>query len=86
MAEKLAAFTNDSDEAVAFAKLAGKFLTTATATSSSGKITVPAGYYLLKDVTTVTDDALSLNILKVVKDVTVNPKADHPTVDKKISQ
>lgn len=84
VAEKLAAFTNDSDEAVAFAKLAGKFLTTATATSSSGKITVPAGYYLLKDVTTVTDDALSLNILKVVKDVTVNPKADHPTVDKKI--
>lgn len=84
VAEKLAAFTNDSDEAVAFAKLAGKFLTTATATSSAGKITVPAGYYLLKDVTTVAHDALSLNILKVVKDVTVNPKADHPTVDKKI--
>lgn len=84
VAEKLATFTNDSDEAVAFAKLAGKFLTTATATSSTGKIPVPAGYYLLKDVTTVTDDALSLNILKVVKDVTVNPKADHPTVDKKI--
>lgn len=86
VAEKLAAFTDDSDEAVAFAKLAGKFLTTATATSSSGKITVPAGYYLLKDITDVTTphDALSLNILKVVKDVTVNPKADHPTVDKKI--
>lgn len=89
VAEKLASFKDDSDEAVAFAKLAGKFLTTATgsatATSSAtGKITVPAGYYLLKDVTTVTDDALSLNILKVVKDVTVNPKADHPTVDKKI--
>lgn len=84
VAEKLAAFTNDSDEAVAFAKLAGKFLTTATASSSTGQITVPAGYYLLKDVTTVTDDALSLNILKVVKDVEVNPKADHPTVDKKI--
>lgn len=89
VAEKLATFANDSDGAVAFAKLAGKFLTTATgsatATSSAtGKITVPAGYYLLKDVTTVTDDALSLNILKVVKDVTVNPKADHPTVDKKI--
>ena len=84
VAEKLATFTNDSDEAVAFAKLAGKFLTTATATSSAGKITVPAGYYLLKDVTTVAHDALSLNILKVVKDVTVNPKADHPTVDKKI--
>lgn len=84
VAEKLAAFTDDSDEAVAFAKLAGKFLITATASSSTGKITVPAGYYLLKDVTTVTDDALSLNILKVVKDVTVNPKADHPTVDKKI--
>lgn len=84
VAEKLASFTDDSDEAVAFAKLAGKFLTTATATSSTGKITVPAGYYLLKDVTTATHDALSLNILKVVKDVTVNPKADHPTVDKKI--
>lgn len=84
VAEKLADFTDDSDEAVAFAKLAGKFLTTATASSSTGQITVPAGYYLLKDVTTATHDALSLNILKVVKDVTVNPKADHPTVDKKI--
>lgn len=90
VAEKLATFKDNSDEAVAFAKLAGKFLTTATgsakATSSAnGEIKVPsAGYYLLKDVTTVTDDALSLNILKVVKDVTVNPKADHPTVDKKI--
>lgn len=84
VAEKLASFTDDSDEAVAFAKLAGKFLTTATASSSTGQITVPAGYYLLKDVTTATHDALSLNILKVVKDVTVNPKADHPTVDKKI--
>ena len=92
VAEKLATFANDSDGAVAFAKLAGKFLTTATgsatATSSAtGKITVPAaGYYLLKDVTDVTTphDALSLNILKVVQDVEVNPKADHPTVDKKI--
>lgn len=84
VAEKLATFADDSDEAVAFAKLAGKFLTTATATSSTGTITVPAGYYLLKDVTTVTDDALSRNILKVVKDVTVEPKAVHPTVDKKI--
>ncbi len=84
VAEKLAAFTDDSNEAVAFAKLAGKFLTTATASSSTGQITVPAGYYLLKDVTTATHDALSLNILKVVKDVEVNPKADHPTVDKKI--
>lgn len=84
VAEKLASFTENPDKAVAFAKLAGKFLTTATASSSTGKITVPAGYYLLKDVTTATHDALSLNILKVVKDVTVNPKADHPTVDKKI--
>lgn len=84
VAAKLASFTENPDKAVAFAKLAGNFLATATATSSTGKITVPAGYYLLKDVTTVTDDALSLNILKVVKDVTVNPKADHPTVDKKI--
>lgn len=92
VAEKLATFKNNSDGAVAFAKLAGNFLATATgsatATSSAnGEIKVPAaGYYLLKDVTDVTTphDALSLNILEVVKDVTVNPKADHPTVDKKI--
>lgn len=92
VAEKLATFKDNSDGAVAFAKLAGNFLTTATgsakATSSAnGEIKVPtAGYYLLKDVTDVTTphDALSLNILEVVKDVTVNPKADHPTVDKKI--
>lgn len=89
VAEKLASFTENPDKAVAFAKLAGadQFLTTTKFTSSSGQITVPAaGYYLLKDVTDVTTphDALSLNILEVVKDVTVNPKADHPTVDKKI--
>lgn len=89
VAEKLATFENNSDGAVAFAKLAGNFLTTATgsatATSSAnGEIKVPAGYYLLKDVTTGTDVALSLNILKVVNNVAVNPKADHPTVDKKI--
>lgn len=84
VAAKLASFTKNPDKAVAFAKLAGKFLTTATG-SSSTKITVPAGYYLLKDATTdVTENALSLNILEVVKDVTVSPKADHPTVDKKI--
>ena len=85
VAEKLATFENNSDGAVAFAKLAGNFLTTTKFTSSSGQITVPAvGYYLLKDVTDVTHDALSLNILEVVNNVTVNPKADHPTVDKKI--
>lgn len=85
VAEKLASFTENPDKAVAFAKLAGNSLTTAKFPSSSGKITVPAtGYYLLKDVTDVTHDAQSLNILEVVNNVTVNPKADHPTVDKKI--
>ena len=89
VAEKLASFTENPDKAVAFAKLAGadQFLTDTKFTSSAGKIIVPAaGYYLLKDVTDVTTphDALSLNILEVVNNVTVNPKADHPTVDKKI--
>lgn len=88
VAEKLATFKEDSDGAVAFATLAGKFLTTVKATSSAGQITnLAAGYYLLKDVTPGTpgtDAALSRNILKVVNNVEVNPKADHPTVDKKI--
>lgn len=94
VAEKLATFKAgpnegaDSDEVVAFATLAGKFLTKIKATSSAGKITdLAAGYYLLKDVTPGTpgtDAALSRNILKVVNNVEVNPKADHPTVDKKI--
>ncbi len=39
----------------------------------------------MKDATSpVTENALSLNILKVVKDETITPKVDHPTVDKKI--
>lgn len=95
VAEKLATFVADpneevdSDEVVAFATLAGKFLITDKATpSANGKITgLAAGYYLLKDVTpgtTGTDAALSRNILKVVQNVEVNPKAVHPTVDKKI--
>lgn len=94
VAEKLATFAADpneevdSDEVVAFATLAGKFLTKTKAPSSAGKITdLAAGYYLLKDVTPGTpgkDAALSRNILKVVQNVEVNPKAVHPTVDKKI--
>ena len=86
VAEKLSAYGTDSAEAIAFAKLAGQFLSAVKATSSAGQITgLAAGYYLVKDATSpVTENALSLNILKVVKDETITPKVDHPTVDKKI--
>lgn len=86
VAEKLSAYGTDSAEAIAFAKLAGQFLSGVKATSSAGQITgLAAGYYLVKDATSpVTENALSLNILKVVKDETITPKVDHPTVDKKI--
>lgn len=44
------------------------------------------GYYLIKDVTDFTnaDDANSRYILKVVKDVTIKPKTDVPSLDKNI--
>lgn len=94
VAEKLATYENDAEKTQQFAKLAGANLTTTVAgTSQWGETNkeytisgLAAGYYLVKDVTVPADDAYTRYILEVVHDVTVNPKTDVPTVDKKIKE
>ena len=71
-----------------FIKLVSAHLT-ATKTSGTGSIALPAaGYYLIKDITNVTgkDDAKNLTLLKVSAAETVTPqvKTDKPTLEKKV--
>lgn len=87
---------SDSSSAMnAFAEFTGSYLitqgTSPTATASYNEstsmysVTVSTGYYLIKDETAVTgQDATTLYILDVAKDITVAPKSDIPTVEKKV--
>lgn len=53
--------------------------------SAASTLSAPAGYYLLKDKAAVTgDDAATLFIVQVNGPVTVNRKADKPTLEKKV--
>lgn len=84
----------------AFAEAVGKFLKDdPTGTGSTGAATpegkyvatisdLPAGYYLVQDDTDVTigaGSAYTKFILKLVKNETVDAKADAPEIDKKVS-
>lgn len=94
VAEVLAGFTDDSNDLDTFAEIAAKHITgtgadstesrPSGATESTYTISVTGdGYYLVKDKNAVTgDDAATKYILKVVGDVTVEAKADTPTIDK----
>lgn len=56
-------------------------------TADKREESVPAGYYFIKDSTTLgdtADDSLSANIVKVVKAVTITPKKSKPTFDKQV--
>lgn len=62
-------------------------VTTGTYDSSTHKITgLPAGYYLIKNTagSVSGNEAYTDFIVSVVKDVTVNPKSDKPTLEKKV--
>ncbi|HFU3804615.1 TPA: isopeptide-forming domain-containing fimbrial protein [Streptococcus suis] len=77
LAEKLATF--NTSEAEAFAKEAAKYL------QNPGTLTgLAAGYYLVQNKTVGENEAYTNYILEVVKDVTVTPKTDVPTVEKKV--
>ncbi len=55
--------------------------------SNGNPLTVPGGYYLIKDVDGSqegADDAYTLYIVEVVDDVTITPKSGTPTVDKQV--
>lgn len=76
IAEKLGDNAEDADE---FAKEAGKYLQNA-----GGLTGLVAGYYLVQNKTVGDHEAYTNYILKVVKNVTVEPKTDTPTVEKKV--
>ena len=87
------AFQHDNSLTQAFAKVVGANLSgTAAGTSTKSEqvytITVKKqGYYLVKDQNESLDEetaAYTRFILQVVKDVTVTPKTDIPTVEKKV--
>lgn len=87
LAEKL---VTESD-AKAFAEAVEDYLTTPTATSTTGDnknytITVDAaGYYLIKDTEAVTGhDSYTRYMMKVTNDTTASHKGTVPTVDKEI--
>lgn len=70
-----------------FAELVSKSYLTSTKVSGGSPLTVTgSGYYLVKDVTDLSDKqaANSAYIMKVVDDVTVQGKENVPTLDKKI--
>ncbi len=55
--------------------------------SKKGSVEVPEGYYLIKDKDnslTGKDDAYTTYIVKVSKDLTIEPKADKPSSEKKV--
>lgn len=55
--------------------------------SNGNPLTVPGGYYLIKDVDRSQegeDDAYTLYIVQVVDNVTITPKADVPEFEKKV--
>lgn len=76
IAKKLGDNAVDADE---FAKEAGKYLQNA-----GGLTGLVAGYYLVQNKTVGDHEAYTNYILKVVKNVTVEPKTDTPTVEKKV--
>lgn len=80
----------DADKIDAIAQIIGNNLSeTAVTQESSDPTTVisglDAGYYLIKDTTTVNgNDAATKFIIKIVKNATATPKSSVPTVEKKL--
>ena len=66
-------------QAEEFAKEAGKYLQNA-----GGLTDLPAGYYLVQNKTVGSNEAYTNYILEVVGNVTVTPKTDIPTLEKKV--
>lgn len=56
--------------------------------NGKGKLdNVPAGYYLIKDKDkSLKNDAYTKYIVKIVKDVTIAPKSEKPSVEKKVQE
>ena len=83
-ADKAKALTGEA-EAKAFASEVAQYLTDPAAGTGTDSITgLAAGYYLIKNTDVGTGEVFTDYILRVVGDVTVNPKSGKPTLDKQI--
>lgn len=85
VAEKLATYSSNSDQAKAFARLADANKTSTTTAITNNTISRP-GYYLIVDTTDVAgkEDAKNLSLLAVSTSVTIATKTDIPSVVKKV--
>lgn len=79
LAEVLGADDFTASQAEEFAKAAGQYLQNA-----GGLTGLAAGYYLVQNATVGDNEAYTNYILQVVNDVTVEPKTDVPSVEKKV--
>ena len=82
---------NDSAEAIALAKVLAKYTDGEGIELSGTAKTLDAGYWIVKDTYTVTDtptnDAVSAYVLRVsggTEAISITPKKDKPTVEKKV--
>ena len=78
---------NNEDAAKNFATEVSNYLDTPSGTydTTTGKITgLTAGYYLVKNSYVGENETYTSFILAVVNDVTVSPKSDKPTLEKKV--
>ena len=83
-ADKAKTITTEAD-AKAFAVEVAKYLTDPAAGTGTDSITVSGpGYYLIKNTSVGEGEVFTDYILRVVGDVTVNPKSRKPTLDKQI--
>lgn len=83
-ADKAKTITTEAD-AKAFAVDVAKYLTDPAAGTGTDSITVSGpGYYLIKNTSVGEGEVFTDYILRVVGDVTVNPKSGKPTLDKQI--
>ena len=93
LAVKLSAVTSDSETIDQFAEVVGKFLGSVAGTSTDEGdyyeiAGLAAGYYLVKDQDNSLDgenDVYTKYIIRVLKDQTVTPKGDVPSVSKEIN-
>lgn len=83
-ADKAERITTEAD-AKAFAVEVAKYLTDPAAGTGTDSITgLAAGYYLIKNTSVEEGEVFTDYILRVVKNVEVNPKSGKPTLDKQI--
>ena len=83
-ADKAKELTN-TEKAKDFAVDVAKYLTDTAAGTGTTSITVSSpGYYLIKNTAVGTDEVYTDYILRVVENVTVQPKSGKPTLDKQI--